>query len=267
MSELRIQYNEEMVGHGHPTKADTLNRLFLGGPAPVLRDNDGKVLHSVFKKQTSPPDTGADEGALYAKEVDGVLRPFWRRPDNGAEIELGSSKELIQSGLTLLENFNGAFTDREISLGAQYDPTTHYFELDARGNISDATAAYTMLACAARQDFANSRALLSGLTNATGSQDFYIGWKVYKAPSSQAVRQGCTAAATGGSGFVTLTIDLGVSVEPDKAEAFLTYSGGIRDAGNSFSPYRVWVSDANTLSIYGLSSGSWSPSFPWVVIA
>lgn len=29
MSDLRIQYNEEMVGAGHPTKSDTLNRLML----------------------------------------------------------------------------------------------------------------------------------------------------------------------------------------------------------------------------------------------
>lgn len=27
MADQRIQYTEEMVGNGHPTKADTLNRL------------------------------------------------------------------------------------------------------------------------------------------------------------------------------------------------------------------------------------------------
>ncbi|KMY68482.1 hypothetical protein AAU61_02095 [Desulfocarbo indianensis] len=101
MSDLRIQYNEEMVGQGHPTKADTLNRLFLGGPAPVLRDSDGKVLHSVFKKQTSPPDTGVDEGALYAKEdAAGELKLYWRRPSNGEEMEVGGGLVVVDQGST-----------------------------------------------------------------------------------------------------------------------------------------------------------------------
>ncbi len=34
MSDLRIHYNEEMVGAAHPTKEDTLNRLVLAGHNP-----------------------------------------------------------------------------------------------------------------------------------------------------------------------------------------------------------------------------------------
>ncbi|KMY68481.1 hypothetical protein AAU61_02090 [Desulfocarbo indianensis] len=75
MSDLRIQYNEEMVGRGHPTKADTLNRLFLAGG---MRSPEGKNHWAVFKKQTGDPPTAADELALYAKEEGGELALYAR---------------------------------------------------------------------------------------------------------------------------------------------------------------------------------------------
>jgi hypothetical protein len=84
---LAIGYEEEMVGSGHPTKADTLNRLFLGGPAPALRDTDGKVLAAFYKERTGPPAAGSGELALYAREADGVLRLFCR-DSAGQEAEL-----------------------------------------------------------------------------------------------------------------------------------------------------------------------------------
>lgn len=36
MADLRVQHNERMVGFGHPTRPDTLNRLSL-----VEHNNDG----------------------------------------------------------------------------------------------------------------------------------------------------------------------------------------------------------------------------------
>jgi hypothetical protein len=80
---LAIGYDEEMVGSGHPTKADTLNRLFMGGSAPVLRDTDGKVLAGLYKKQNAAPAPAAGELALYAAEEDGSLALFARRADGG----------------------------------------------------------------------------------------------------------------------------------------------------------------------------------------
>jgi len=78
MSDLRIQYNEEMVGHGHPTKADTLNRLFLAGG---MRSPEGKNHWAAFKKLASDPPAAADELALYAEEAGGALRLKCKRPD------------------------------------------------------------------------------------------------------------------------------------------------------------------------------------------
>jgi len=115
MSDLRIQYDEEMVGSGHPTKSDTLNRLFLGGASPTLRDSDGKVLYNIFKKQTSAPSTAADEGALYAKEnADGDLTPYWRRPSDGAEVELAAALEVIDQDEATL---TGGAMSEVITLG------------------------------------------------------------------------------------------------------------------------------------------------------
>ena len=47
MADLRIQFNEEMVGVGHPVKADTLNRLSL-----AEHNNDGT--HNKLTKVTDP---------------------------------------------------------------------------------------------------------------------------------------------------------------------------------------------------------------------
>ena len=77
MSDLCIQYNEEMVGAGHPTKSDTLNRLFLGGVTPTYRDSDGKVLGNIFKLQTIPPETAEGEVALFCQTTPMESRAFF----------------------------------------------------------------------------------------------------------------------------------------------------------------------------------------------
>lgn len=58
MSDQRIQYNEEMVGAGHPTKSDTLNRLML-----VEHNSDGTHQSSLpgFKSGLAPTYKDTDE--------------------------------------------------------------------------------------------------------------------------------------------------------------------------------------------------------------
>lgn len=56
MSDLRIQYTEEMVGAGHPTKDDTLNRLVLAD-----HDNDGSHRYLGLLNGLAYRRTGADQ--------------------------------------------------------------------------------------------------------------------------------------------------------------------------------------------------------------
>ncbi|MGD8561092.1 MAG: hypothetical protein PVG03_01085 [Desulfarculaceae bacterium] len=79
MSDQRIQYSEEMVGADHPTKSDTLGRLAL-----VECGDDGKGVCRYLVKQISDPETGIDEGVLFAKESSGALAVFWQGPNNAA---------------------------------------------------------------------------------------------------------------------------------------------------------------------------------------
>ncbi len=90
MSDMRIQYNEEMVGAGHPTKQDTLNRLAL-----VEAGEDGHGLRRYLKAQAEDPATAADECALYAKTVGGHLGIFLRAEDNGTVTQLASGSRLL----------------------------------------------------------------------------------------------------------------------------------------------------------------------------
>jgi len=83
MSDLRIQYSEEMVGAGHPTKPDTLNRLAL-----VETDQDGHGKFRFLRQQGAAPATAAGEGALYAKAAAGRPELFYRGQDSAAEVRL-----------------------------------------------------------------------------------------------------------------------------------------------------------------------------------
>jgi hypothetical protein len=90
MSDMRIQYSEEMVGAGHPTKLDTLNRLAL-----VEADEDGHGLTRYLKAQAADPDTAAGECVLYAKTVGGHLGIFLRGENNGAVNQVASNGRLL----------------------------------------------------------------------------------------------------------------------------------------------------------------------------
>lgn len=83
MSDLRIQYDEEMVGAGHPTKEDTLNRL-------MLAEHDSAGLHqrTTLLVQEDDPETGADQAALYVKQSGGLTELFFRGAGGGTVSQL-----------------------------------------------------------------------------------------------------------------------------------------------------------------------------------
>jgi len=66
MADQRIQYNEQMVGSGHPTKADTLNRLTL-----AEHNNDGT--HNKLTKVTDPWRDIRADGAVSGEEVGAII--------------------------------------------------------------------------------------------------------------------------------------------------------------------------------------------------
>lgn len=70
MADLRIQFNEEMVGTGHPVKADTLNRLSL-----VEHNNDGthKYKREMDIREFLPYDFVTDGSADYTTELQAAI--------------------------------------------------------------------------------------------------------------------------------------------------------------------------------------------------
>jgi hypothetical protein len=90
MSDMRIQYSEEMVGAGHPTKFDTLNRLAL-----IEADADGHGLRRYLKAQAEDPATAAGECVFYAKSVGGHVGIFLRAESNGPITQIGSNGRIL----------------------------------------------------------------------------------------------------------------------------------------------------------------------------
>lgn len=83
MSDLRIQYDEEMVGAGHPTKEDTLNRLML-----AEHDSTGLHQRATLPAQEEDPATAAAQGALYVKNSGGQAELFFRGAQSGAVTQI-----------------------------------------------------------------------------------------------------------------------------------------------------------------------------------
>lgn len=117
MSDLRIQYSEEMVGAGHPTKPDTLNRLAL-----VESDQDGHGKFRYLKAQTTAPATAAGEGALYAKAAAGRPELYYRGQDSAAEVRLscldGPGSLLLARSIAGLLPDDQMPADNDAGLGA-----------------------------------------------------------------------------------------------------------------------------------------------------
>ena len=89
MSDLRTQYDDDLVGADHAAREDTLNRLFLGGQEPVFRDVDGKNLAVPYKATEQVPQTGEGEIALYAADDGSGTALFLRLSQNGDSTRLG----------------------------------------------------------------------------------------------------------------------------------------------------------------------------------
>ena len=89
MADLRIQYDEEMVGAGHPTKEDTINRLAL-----VEHDEDGTHNQATLNQLDQDPETGAEQMALYVKEISGAPELCVRGESDGDVIQLTSGGAL-----------------------------------------------------------------------------------------------------------------------------------------------------------------------------
>ncbi len=94
MSDQTIQYDEEMVGAGHPTKADTLNRLAL-----VETDADGRGKMRFLKEQASAPTPGDNEGVLYTADDGGDTCLYYKA---GMEV-----LKLAQPGHPFMTGYDG----------------------------------------------------------------------------------------------------------------------------------------------------------------
>lgn len=93
MADLRIQFSEEMVGTGHPVKADTLNRLSL-----VEHNNDGTHKYNI----TGAPELDLREFLPAGFVTDGSV-------DYSSEIQacISAGKRIfIPAGTWLCENLN-----------------------------------------------------------------------------------------------------------------------------------------------------------------
>ncbi len=211
MSDLRIQCDEEMVGAGHATKADTLNRLFMGGTSPTFRDTDGKVLYNLFKKQATAPSTGVDEGALYAKEdAGGELKLYWRRPNNGEEVELGLV-EVVDQGVDALTWSSGAAT---IPLAAPVDLDHHLLRLETGGNLVNPAGWYAWL-----EESQIQVRTISGANGIPGP----VSWQVVRVPTGR-VQRGRDTVTADTSGY-TNDIVLTHAIDLDRAVISLLHRG------------------------------------------
>ncbi len=119
MSDQSIQYDEEMVGAGHPTKSDTLNRLAL-----VEHANDGNHTVVSLDEQSAAPSNTADHGKLYTKDADGITELFYL-DSAGNEIQLTSGGALMAGSKSIqyvTKSINIGATGNETATIASVDP-------------------------------------------------------------------------------------------------------------------------------------------------
>lgn len=131
MSDLRIQYDEEMVGAGHPTKEDTLNRL-------MLAEHDSAGLHqrATLLVQENDPETEVDQAALYVKQSGGLAELFFRGADGGEVTQLTKDGAASGSRAAALSGCLPAWSSANvITLGSG--------EVDIRGSLCQISAALT----------------------------------------------------------------------------------------------------------------------------
>ena len=136
MTDQRIQYNEEMVGAGHPTKADTLNRLVL-----VEHNTDGThnfdVVMPGYITGLTPSYKDADEITISSGgvEIGGVKYTLSASIDKAFTGILGTSKRhflFVHAPASGTALDAGCFTVGQASSG--YDPTWNDTYLGWYGN-------------------------------------------------------------------------------------------------------------------------------------
>jgi hypothetical protein len=267
MSDLRISYEEEMVGSGHPTKADTLNRLFLGGPSATLRDTDGKVLCNLFKEQTADPSTGTGEGALFAKQnSSGVLALHWRRPGDGAIIELGPRIKAVETG-THTPSWTSSYYSY-ISLATSGLDATKYLPWLHTITVTGGKGFWWKL------DTGNSRIVVTRGDTSTQLGD--VRWALLEVPSGYTLEQGESAVACGNGTWDSTNISLTHDMTDESILLQLTQGGNLLAGSNfttnanSVSGVRLnkHASDADKIVGGGVGFGGTTTfnNFNWAVI-
>jgi hypothetical protein len=268
MSDLRISYEEEMVGSGHPTKADTLNRLFLGGPSATLRDTDGKVLYNLFKERTADPSTGAGEGALFAKQnSSGVLALHWRRPGDGEVVELAPRLRAVETG-THTPSWTSSYYSY-ISLATSGLDASRHLPLLHTTIINQAGFGWWW-----KLDVANSRIVVTRGNSSQGPAD--IRWSLLEVPSGYTLEQGESAVACGSSAWAGTNISLAHDLSAESLLLLLMQGGQILSTDQfTTNSNRAWgvrldkhASDADKLVGHGWSSDGTTTfnNFNWAVI-
>ena len=124
MADQRIQSTEEMVGAGHATKADTLNRR-----SDVEHENDGKHTKTTLVQQGSDPTTAVDEGVLYTKDDgSGNNELYFRGESAGTPLKITKTKGTAldvtaglpkgyRQGWKMSNNATDAVNDLDIAAG------------------------------------------------------------------------------------------------------------------------------------------------------
>jgi hypothetical protein len=269
MSDLRISYDEEMVGADHPTKADTLNRLFLGGASPTLRDSDGKVLHSIFKKQTSDPSTGADEGALFAKEdAGGELALYWRRPGDGEVVEVGGKFEVVERIVETASLTAGTNRSHTVSLADTYDPAECFFRVKACGVIYPTDGANNQLSGV--RFHLNPADGSQGIINfdyVGATDDYELICEVVRAPGGLKVQQGVDTLTQSSAKWATHTISLDAAVDRTKALALVGFVSAYGSSGSEFIGLDYDLNAAgDAITVRAFVPNSHTDNFPWIVL-
>ena len=118
MADERIQYNEEMVGAGHPAKADTLNRLAL-----AAHNTDGTHKSWVDVKEYGAAGDGAtDDTAVIQTAID-TGKPVYI-PFTAAHYRITGEVIVSTEGQTI-------FGDGNLSLIKQYTNNMNLFRVTA----------------------------------------------------------------------------------------------------------------------------------------
>lgn len=185
MADQRIVYTEEMVGSGHPTKSDTLNRFSL-----IEHNNDGTHAKKVTVASATSPDiwTGSFNGNLIDYTGTTTATGFanapqageWRQLRLAAAAPFTAGANMLIQGYNSGETYTGAAGDKVIVIAE----TTTQFRLfidKYAGNTTIKVGTFTRDVSTASGTQAvtglgGRPRVLFILTGTSGTSDFSIGW-------------------------------------------------------------------------------------------